>query len=94
MRTLPASQFLEQMHYFAWALNKNCEFCHVKGEFDSDDKEEKRTAREMIKMTAMIVPRPSRASRKWNALRATKGMNVHCQGRYFRTNRRLEAWVQ
>ena len=54
LKTLPASQFIDNMHYFSWALNKDCEFCHVKGKFDSDDKKEKRTARKMIEMTASI----------------------------------------
>ncbi len=54
LKNLPASQFIDQMRYFAWALGKDCEFCHVKGKFDVDDKKEKRTAREMIKMTASI----------------------------------------
>ncbi len=54
LKTLPASEFIDQMRYFAWALNKDCEFCHVKGKFDSDDKKEKRTARKMIEMVAAI----------------------------------------
>ncbi len=54
LKDLPASQFMDNMHYFAWALNKDCEFCHVKGHFDSDDKEEKRTARKMIAMAATL----------------------------------------
>lgn len=54
MKTLPASQFLDNMRYFGWALNKDCEFCHVKDHFDSDDKKEKQTARKMIEMTDSI----------------------------------------
>jgi photosynthetic reaction center cytochrome c subunit len=54
LKTLPSSQFIDQMRYFAWALNKDCEFCHVKNHFDSDDKKEKRTARKMIEMVAAI----------------------------------------
>ncbi len=54
LKTLPASQFLDNMRYFAWALNKDCEFCHVKDHFDSDDKKEKKTARKMIEMTESI----------------------------------------
>ncbi len=53
-KNLPESEFLEQMRYIAWALNKDCEFCHVRNHFDSDDKKEKKTARDMIEMTASI----------------------------------------
>lgn len=54
LKDLPASEFIDHMHYFAWALNRNCEFCHVAHKFDSDDKKEKRTARKMIDMVASI----------------------------------------
>jgi hypothetical protein len=54
LKELDSEQFIDTMHYFAWALNKNCEFCHVQRDFKSDDKKEKRTAREMISMTAGI----------------------------------------
>jgi hypothetical protein len=54
MKDLPASEFINQMHYIAWSLNRNCEFCHVPHKFDSDDKKEKRTARKMIDMVAAI----------------------------------------
>jgi hypothetical protein len=54
LKSLPASQFIDRMHYISWALGKNCEFCHVHNKFDSDDKKEKQTARKMIDMTAAI----------------------------------------
>lgn len=54
LKALPESQFINQMHYFAWSLNRDCEFCHVAHKFDSDDKKEKRTARKMIDMAAAI----------------------------------------
>lgn len=50
LKDLNSEQFIDNMHYFAWALNKNCEFCHVQHDFASDDKEQKRTARVMISM--------------------------------------------
>ncbi len=52
LKDLPASEFINRMHYFAWALNKECSFCHVQGHFDADDKEQKRTARQMIALAA------------------------------------------
>lgn len=54
LKTLPESEFLNQMRYFSWSLGKECEFCHVKDHFDSDDKKEKKTAREMIDMVTHI----------------------------------------
>ncbi len=51
LKSLPESQFIDTMRYFAMSLGKDCEFCHVQRKFDSDDKEEKRTARVMIAMT-------------------------------------------
>lgn len=54
LKGLPASQFIDNMRYFTWSLGKDCEFCHVKDHFDSDDKKEKQTARKMVDMTASI----------------------------------------
>lgn len=54
LKDMPVSEFIDSMRYFAWSLNRNCEFCHVAHKFDSDDKEEKRTARKMIDMAAAI----------------------------------------
>lgn len=53
-KTLPVSEFIDQMRYISWALDKNCEFCHVREDFSSDEKKEKKTARDMIDMTAHI----------------------------------------
>ncbi len=54
LKNLPESEFINRMHYFAWALNRNCEFCHVPRKFDLDDKKEKKTARKMVDMVAAI----------------------------------------
>ena len=54
LKDLPVSEFINQMHYFAWSLNQDCEFCHVAHKFDSDDKREKKTERKMIEMAASI----------------------------------------
>jgi hypothetical protein len=54
LKDLPASEFIDTMHYFAWSLGKNCEFCHVQHKMDVDDKKEKKTARKMIEMVASI----------------------------------------
>src|SRR5262245_34729370 len=47
---LPADQLVPAMQFISNSLNADCEFCHVRGSFEKDDKEPKKTAREMIKM--------------------------------------------
>lgn len=51
---LPQSQLIPVMNYFAATMGRRCNFCHVNnaGQWDyaSDEKKEKNTAREMIKM--------------------------------------------
>ncbi|HSQ25380.1 MAG TPA: c-type cytochrome [Pyrinomonadaceae bacterium] len=51
---LPQSQLIPVMNYFAASMGRRCNFCHVNknGQWDyaSDEKQEKNTAREMIKM--------------------------------------------
>ena|ERR1041385_653333 len=51
---MPVSQFIPVMNYFASSLGRRCNFCHAvkNGQIDyaSDDKPEKNTAREMIKL--------------------------------------------
>jgi len=54
LKDIPASAFLDAMGSFSLALGKNCEFCHVKGKDELDDKKEKATARKMIEMTHKI----------------------------------------
>jgi hypothetical protein len=54
LQDLPASQFLDAMGSFTVALGKGCEFCHVRGKDELDDKKEKLTARKMIEMTHNI----------------------------------------
>lgn len=47
---MPSSQFVDTMRYFTVSLGVNCEHCHVQGQFDSDEKKEKKMARTMITM--------------------------------------------
>jgi len=51
---MPQSQLIPVMNFFAASLGRRCNFCHVNknGQWDyvSDEKPEKNTAREMIKM--------------------------------------------
>jgi hypothetical protein len=57
LKGAPADQLIPAMQYFNAALGVECNFCHVtQPEWapDKDDKEEKRTARQMITMTEAI----------------------------------------
>ena len=60
LKGLPDSQLGPVMNYFAASMGRRCNFCHVNnnGQWDwvweSDDKEEKQTARSMIKMVLAI----------------------------------------
>ena len=47
---VPADQLRTQMEYFTASLGVQCNFCHVQGQFDSDENPRKDRARKMMKM--------------------------------------------
>jgi hypothetical protein len=51
---LLAPQFQEEMNLITQALGVTCGTCHVRGNFASDEKPEKLTARRMLEMTKGI----------------------------------------
>jgi hypothetical protein len=51
---LYAQQFQEEMNFIVQALGVNCNTCHVRGNFASEEKPEKQTARKMIEMVKAI----------------------------------------
>jgi hypothetical protein len=51
---LLAPQFQEEMNFITQALGVNCSTCHVRGNFASDEKPEKLTARRMLEMVKAI----------------------------------------
>jgi photosynthetic reaction center cytochrome c subunit len=51
---LPADQVIPAMQFISVSLGVECEFCHVRGAFEKDDKKQKLTARKMIDMMAAI----------------------------------------
>jgi hypothetical protein len=51
---VPADQLIPSMRYITFALGVRCEYCHVKGHFDSDEKPAKKRARGMMKMMFAI----------------------------------------
>ena len=54
LKGVPADQIGPAMQFISASLGVNCEFCHVQGKFDADDKGAKKTAREMIAMQNTI----------------------------------------
>lgn len=54
LKGTPADQLVPAMTFIAASLGVECSFCHVEGKMELDDKETKKTARQMIAMTAAI----------------------------------------
>ncbi len=54
LKGVPADQIFPTMTFIAASLGVECEFCHVSGEFEKDDKKPKQTARKMMEMTVAI----------------------------------------
>lgn len=54
LKGTPADQVIPAMQFISASLGVDCEFCHVHGKMDVDDKKEKKTARDMIAMTNAI----------------------------------------
>ena len=54
LNEMPAEQMGKVMNLFAASLGVNCNYCHIEGDFSKDGKEEKETAREMIKMNLAL----------------------------------------
>jgi len=50
LNDMPADQLGKVMNIMAASLNVKCSFCHIEEDFAKDGKEEKETARQMIKM--------------------------------------------
>ncbi|MGO4884706.1 MAG: c-type cytochrome [Bryobacteraceae bacterium] len=54
LKILPPEHLMERMRAFREALGVRCDFCHVQGDFASDEKPHKEIARKMILMTREI----------------------------------------
>ena len=50
LKGLPSDRLMSVMFAFRSSLGVDCTFCHVKDQWDKDDKENKQVARKMIKM--------------------------------------------
>jgi hypothetical protein len=54
LKGIPAEQVFPTMQFITASLGVECEFCHVKNDFDKDDKKPKQTARKMMEMMFAI----------------------------------------
>jgi len=54
LKGIPADQLIPTMQFITASLGAECEFCHVEGAFDKDDKKTKQTARKMMEMMFAI----------------------------------------
>src|SRR6185437_2897795 len=54
LKGVPSDQLLPSMQFITAALGVQCQFCHVDGHFDQDDKPPKEAARHMMQMMFAI----------------------------------------
>jgi len=54
LKGIPAEQLVSTMQFIAASLGVQCDFCHVQGAFEKDDKKPKQTARKMMEMMITI----------------------------------------
>jgi photosynthetic reaction center cytochrome c subunit len=54
LKGIPADQLIPGMQFITASLGVGCEFCHVEGAFEKDDKKPKQTARKMMEMMIAI----------------------------------------
>lgn len=54
LKGIPADQLMSGMQFIAVSLGVECQFCHVEGAFEKDDKKPKQTARKMMEMMFAI----------------------------------------
>jgi photosynthetic reaction center cytochrome c subunit len=54
LKGIPADQLIPGMQFITASLGVECQFCHVEGAFEKDDKKSKQTARRMMAMMFAI----------------------------------------
>jgi photosynthetic reaction center cytochrome c subunit len=54
LKGIPADQLIPAMQLISASLGVECEFCHVQGAFEKDDKKPRQAARKMIEMMFAI----------------------------------------
>ena len=54
LKGIPSGELIPAMQFVSSALGVECNFCHVEGHFEKDDKKPKQTARDMMQMAFAI----------------------------------------
>ncbi len=54
LKGIPSDQLISSMEFISSALGVECNFCHVDGHFEKDEKKPKQTAREMMRMVLSL----------------------------------------
>ncbi len=54
LKDIPADQLIPTMQFISASLGVECNYCHVQGAFEKDDRKPKQAARTMIQMMAAI----------------------------------------
>jgi hypothetical protein len=54
LKDAPAGEFIKAMQQISASPREQCSFCHVRGDFASDEKQEKKPARTMVMMVRNI----------------------------------------
>ena len=62
LKGTPADQLMPAMQFISSSLGVQCDFCHVQGKMEADDKGPKKTAREMMACRRRSIRSPSGAS--------------------------------
>ncbi len=75
LKDLPADQLIPAMQFISASLGVECEFCHVQGAFDKDDKQTKKTAREMMTMMMAINKENFKGQREVTCFTCHRGAN-------------------
>ena len=74
LKDIPADELLPAMGFITSSLGVQCNYCHVPREFEKDDKDKKKTAREMMKMMMAINQTDFEGRRKVTCYSCHHGM--------------------
>lgn len=75
LKTAPADQLIPAMQFIAASLGVECDFCHVQGAFDKDDKAPKQKTRQMMQMMFAINQQNFEGHREVTCYSCHRGAN-------------------
>jgi hypothetical protein len=73
LKGTPSDQIVPAMQFISASLGVTCDFCHVQGKPEADDKNAKKTARAMIEMQNMINQNAFRGQRQVSCYSCHRG---------------------